>query len=442
MNRIINKFLSKIITLFIPLPPQEISLYKTYPDFKRKLSSLTLGYVFIIVLLFFFSFAIHNILILPSWLFLFYLSGKIFRIRREFKNNISRWDNFLMIQEFIINNGLYKEKETSDIFLSAVFTISESEKEIIIVACKMGNFLDSKLENLDMEISALFNLPLEEKIIRPAIVEYKFIIERPERLVLKSSSKESLDDLEIDLGYGVKYNPVTCPHILVAGGTGSGKSVFISFLILELLKRDSTIYIADPKNSDLGSLSYYLGDERVATNPNNIARIVRLAVTEMQERYDIMRENFIYGSNFRDHNFRPVFLIFDEMGSFKASGTDKNSKAVVNEVMDGIKQIILLGRAAGVFVLVAAQQVSSDTLSTDLRDNLGLRIALGANSSEGYRMVFGSATPEPQPIEVKGAGFLYKQGAGKEKAQYWESPFLDTQQFDFISQLKLYLNKE
>ncbi|PPA66547.1 FtsK/SpoIIIE domain-containing protein [Lactococcus lactis] len=442
MNRIINKFLSKIITLFIPLPPQEISLYKTYPDFKRKLSSLTLGYVFIIVLLFFFSFAIHNILILPSWLFLFYLSGKIFRIRREFKNNISRWDNFLMIQEFIINNGLYKEKETSDIFLSAVFTISESEKEIIIVACKMGNFLDSKLENLDMEISALFNLPLEEKIIRPAIVEYKFIIERPERLVLKSSSKESLDDLEIDLGYGVKYNPVTCPHILVAGGTGSGKSVFISFLILELLKRDSTIYIADPKNSDLGSLSYYLGDERVATNPNNIARIVRLAVTEMQERYDIMRENFVYGSNFRDHNFRPVFLIFDEMGSFKASGTDKNSKAVVNEVMDGIKQIILLGRAAGVFVLVAAQQVSSDTLSTDLRDNLGLRIALGANSSEGYRMVFGSATPEPQPIEVKGAGFLYKQGAGKEKAQYWESPFLDTQQFDFISQLKLYLNKE
>ena len=248
--------------------------------------------------------------------------------------------------------------------------------------------------------------------------------------------------MEIDLGYGVKYDPVKCPHILVAGGTGSGKSVFISFLILEFLKRSSKIYIADPKNSDLGSLDYYLGNDQVATNPNNIARIVRLAVTEMQERYDVMRENFVYGSNFRDHNFRPVFLIFDEMGSFRASGTDKNSKAVVNEVMDGIKQIILLGRQAGVFVLVAAQQVSSDTLSTDLRDNLGLRIALGANSSEGYRMVFGSATPEPQPIEVKGAGFLYKQGAGKEKAQYWESPFLDTQQFDFISQLKLYINKE
>ncbi|WP_423138411.1 FtsK/SpoIIIE domain-containing protein [Lactococcus lactis] len=410
------------------------------PNFKKKLSSLSLIWVAFIVLLFFFSFAIHNILILPSWLFLFYLSGKIFRIRREFKNNVSRWNNFLMIQEFIINNGLYKE--TSDVFLSAVFTISESENEIIITACKMGNFLDSKLEHLDLELSALFNLPLEEKIIRPVIVEYKFIIEPPERLVLKSSSKETIDDLEINLGYGVKYNPVTCPHILVAGGTGSGKSVFISFLILELLKRGSTIYIADPKNSDLGSLSYYLGDERVATNPNNIARIIRLAVTEMYERYSEMREKFKYGTNFNDHGYKTIWLIFDEMGAFLASGTDKNSKAVVNEVMDGIKQIILLGRQAGVFVLISAQQMSANTLNTDLRDNLGLRIALGQNSNEGYRMVFGSATPEPQPIEIKGSGFLFKQGAGKETAQYWESPFLDTHQFDFINELKLYIDKE
>ena len=110
--------------------------------------------------------------------------------------------------------------------------------------------------------------------------------------------------------------------------------------------------------------------------------------------------------------------------------------------MDGIKQIILLGRQAGLFVLISAQQMSASTLNTDLRDNLGLRIALGQNSNEGYRMVFGSATPEPQPIEVKGSGFLFKQGTGKETAQYWESPFLDTRQFDFINELNLYIDKE
>ena len=241
----------------------------------------------------------------------------------------------------------------------------------------------------------------------------------------------------------MNYNPVKCPHILVAGGTGSGKSVFISFLILEFLKRQSTVYIADPKNSDLGSLSYYLGDKYVATTPNNIARIVRLVVEEMQERYQYMRDNFQYGSNFTDHGFKPAWLIFDEMGAFQASGTDKKSKEIIVEVMDGIKQIILLGRQAGIFILVSAQQVNaSTTLSTELRDNLFLRIALGANSNEGYRMVFGSATPDKlKPIEEKGAGYLYMQGSGKETAQYWESPYLDTAQFDFIKELQLYLTE-
>lgn len=180
---------------------------------------------------------------------------------------------------------------------------------------------------------------------------------------------------------------------MVAGGTGSGKSVFISFFILELLRRQSKVYICDPKNSDLGSLAHYLGTDYVATNSNNIARIVRLTVEEMNRRYEHMREIFQYGSNFADHNFNMTWLIFDEMGAFQASGTDKKSKEIISEVMDGIKQIILLGRQAVIFRLVSARKVSAYTLNTDLRDNLGLRIALGANSSEGYRMVFGSATP-------------------------------------------------
>ncbi|CYU33519.1 FtsK/SpoIIIE family protein [Streptococcus suis] len=136
-------------------------------------------------------------------------------------------------------------------------------------------------------------------------------------------------------------------------------------------------------------------------------------------------------------------MLVDELGAFQASaGTDKKSKETIVEVMDGIKQIILLGRQAGIFILVSAQQMRAETLNTDLRDNLGLRIALGANSNEGYRMVFGSATPDKlKPIEEKGAGYLYMQGSGKETAQYWESPYLDTAQFDFIKELQLYLTE-
>ncbi|RSH96066.1 DNA translocase FtsK [Streptococcus oralis] len=323
------------------------------------------------------------------------------------------------------------------------YELDNQNGRIIIKALIRGDEFSKKVQTLDDVLAGVLELELEEKVTHPNIVEYHFYYKKPDRLILSPHNhKKEINSFDIDLGYDITYSPIKCPHILVSGGTGSGKSIFISFLIIELLKRNSTLYIADPKNSDLGSLSHYLSDKYVATTPNNIARIVRLVVEQMQERYQVMRDNFKYGSNFADHGFKPVWLIFDEMGAFQASGTDKKSKEVITEVMDGIKQIILLGRQAGVFILISAQQMRAETLNTDLRDNLGLRIALGANSIEGYRMVFGTATPDKlKSIDEKGAGYLYMQGSGKEKAQYWESPYLDTTQFDFIKELQLYITK-
>ncbi|MDU1847138.1 MAG: FtsK/SpoIIIE domain-containing protein [Niallia nealsonii] len=343
----------------------------------------------------------------------------------EQRDNQGRWS---IVREKYISN-------------SAVFSYEQTETKLIVYAYKNADNFTAKMSRFEEGLRSLFGLDIEQVLDRNTVVEYHMIIESPERLDLTITNEIKIgNSLDINLGYGVTYNPVKCPHILMSGGTGSGKSVFISFLLLEFLKRKSTVYICDPKNSDLGSLSHYIGDEKIATTSNNIARVVRLAVSEMNDRYKHMNENFIYGSNFVDHGYNPIWLVFDEMGAFQASGTDKKSKEVVNEVMEGLKQIILLGRQSGVFVLVSAQQMNSNTLNTDLRDNLGLRIALGANSQEGYRMVFGSSTPETiPPIEVKGSGLLYMQGSGKESAQYYESPFVDMRNFNFIKELKRYI---
>ena len=386
---------------------------------------------------------------------IFLLGGfLIYKINFKLKSLRYNLDFYLILRESLLyvlhTNRLYTTSKDSSgyekIIRSAIleYELDRQKGHVIIKALITGDEFSTKIKSLDDVLCGALGLELDEKILRASVAEYHFYYIKPKRLVLQShNQRREIDSLDIDLGYGVNYNPIKCPHILVSGGTGSGKSVFISFLILELLKRQSTVYIADPKNSDLGSLSHYIGDKYVSTNPNNIARVVRLVVEAMTARYQIMRDNFQYGSNFTDHGFKPVWLIFDEMGAFQASGTDKKSKEIITEVMDGIKQIILLGRQAGVFILVSAQQVNaSATLSTELRDNLGLRIALGANSSEGYRMVFGSATPKNlKPIEVKGAGYLYMQGSGKESAQYWESPYLDITQFDFIKELQLYVTK-
>ncbi|MEB6206922.1 DUF87 domain-containing protein [Mammaliicoccus sciuri] len=338
-----------------------------------------------------------------------------------------------------MDNKLFNE-DSNGIITSSRFSYSITENEIIIFALMSGNYFDNKIKQLDVELQGLLDLPITEKIIRHNCTEYHFNINKPERLIVNNRDTSYISNNEISLGYGLTYNPSKSPHILISGGTGSGKSMFMTYLLIQFLKQNSSIYLCDPKNSDLGSLSNYFGDKYVATTPNNIARVIRLAVDEMKSRYDYMNENFIYGSNFETHGFKPVWILFDEIGAFQAYGTDKKSKEIINETMDRIKQIILLGRQAGCFILIAGQQINANNLSTELRDNFSLRVSLGFNSSEGLRMMFGSATPDVTiPIEVKGAGLLYLQGSGKEQAQYYESPLIDTDQYDFIEELKKYI---
>lgn len=429
-----------------------IHMLRKYIDLPYYISILRI-FLVILDLIFFIQLVSYRgwlILSAPLVLWVAYLIDSY--LREVHKNFVLKYSLRKDLVDFIKNNKLFEEesrdvleghttKSRKFIINTAVFNYRIIEnKKLIIEAVKRGDALSKRMEALDVELESLIGLELTHKIIRPTLVEYHFWLQKPERLIVKAENKQKIPYYEpLNLGYGVTYDPVKTPHILVAGGTGSGKSVFISYLILELLKRDSTLYICDPKNSDLGSLSHFMGADKVATDSNNIARVLRTAVKEMNARYANMRENFKYGANFADHGYNQIWVVFDEMGAFQATGTDKDSKAVVNEVMAYLKQIILLGRQAGVFVLIAAQQMRAETLNTDLRDNLGLRIALGANSSEGYRMTFGSATPTPesfQPIELKGSGYLYLQGSGNEFAEYFEAPFMDTKKINFIEELK------
>lgn len=423
-----------------------------YPK-EPKVWGLILLILFLILNFIFWKLIGRVIPIIP-YIAMFYLDLKAFKIFFEWrKQNDSELENRL--RYVIHSNKLYDEevietRENQKIVnkkeVTRVIRIwyKETAEKVYISIERNGDRFTIKGTEITEFITSGIGLEHEETIVNIDYVDLTYMKKRPERLyVLNSDKREINKSLNINLGYGITYSPVDCPHILVAGGTGSGKSVFITWLIIELLKnKGTTLYMADIKHSDLGSLKFLLGDDKVATTPNNIARIIRLAVEEMKKRYEYMNDtkNFIYGSNFADHGFKPVWILFDEMGAFQANATDKKSKEVISEVMDGIKQIILLGRQSGVFCLISAQQMSANTLNTDLRDNLGLRIILGSNSQSGYRMVLGEAVPEIiPPIEVKGSGLLYMQGSGKESAQYWESPYVDMKKFDFIEELKKYI---
>lgn len=438
--------MNKLIYFFKKDELPIISMYDKdliFLSLPKYIKYLRLIILYFILGIFIFSFMLdNNIFTFALWIIGMILFVKHFKFISSIKDKYN--NNYFMhheLLEFIINNKLFND-DSNGIITSSRFSYSINDEEIVILALMSGNYFDNKLHDLEVQLQGLLDLPITEKIIRHNCTEYHFNIKKPQRLIVNNRDTSYNSTSEINLGYGLTYNPSKSPHILVSGGTGSGKSTFIGYLLIEFYRQSSTVFILDCKNSDLGSLSNYLGQKYVATTPNNIARVIRLAVDEMKSRYAYMNEKFIYGSNFETHGFKPVWIVFDEIGAFQAYGTDKKSKELINEVMDGIKQIILLGRQAGCFILIAGQQINANNLSTELRDNFSLRVSLGFNSSEGLRMMFGSATPDVTiPIEEKGAGLLYLHGSGKEQAQYYESPYIDTTQYDFIEELKKYITE-
>lgn len=271
---------------------------------------LRLIILYLILALFVISFMLDNaIFTFLLWIIGMILIVKQFKWFKNLKNLYS--DKYFLhydLLEFIMDNKLFNE-DSNGIITSSRFSYSITSDEIVILALMTGNYFDVKIQNLDVELQGLLDLPMDEKIIRHNAVEYHFRINKPQRLNVTFQETAYNNSNEINIGYGVTYNPAKSPHILISGGTGSGKSMFMSFLLIEFLKQRSTIYLCDPKNSDLASLSNYLGQKNVGTTPNNIARVIRLAVHEMKSRYDYMNENFIYESNFETHGFKPVWNI-------------------------------------------------------------------------------------------------------------------------------------
>lgn len=214
------------------------------------------------------------------------------------------------------------------------------------------------------------------------------------------------DGYVLPLMRGYAWDIRKVPHGLVVGGTGGGKTYFLNALIAGFLKMGAELYICDPKNSSLSDYKHVLPD--VESDAEGIMENVQKCVDIMEGRYQTLKaqEGYLSGMDFSFYGLPPVLLFVDEFTAF-VSVLDKKGREQFKTL---IGQIVLKGREAGVFVVLATQRPDASDLDGKIRDQLGLRAALGQMSRDGYRMAFGNTEQDLKPNGKAGQGYVYLDG--------------------------------
>ncbi len=195
------------------------------------------------------------------------------------------------------------------------------------------------------------------------------------------------------------------PHMLIAGGTGGGKTYFILTLIEALLKTDAKLYILDPKNADLADLNTVMPD--VYYKKEDMMVCIDQFYEAMMARSEKMKqmEDYKTGENYAYLGLAPHFLVFDEYVAFMEMLASKESTTVLTK----LKQIVMLGRQAGFFLILACQRPDAKYLGDGIRDQFNFRVALGRMSELGYGMMFGSDVQKQFFLkQIKGRGYVDK----------------------------------
>nr|WP_317359839.1 DNA translocase FtsK 4TM domain-containing protein [uncultured Tyzzerella sp.] len=189
------------------------------------------------------------------------------------------------------------------------------------------------------------------------------------------------------------------PHMLIAGATGSGKSVCINTLITSILYKanpeEVKLMMIDPK---VVELSVYNGIPHlltpVVTEPEKAAGVLNWAVSEMMERYNLFAQtgtrNLVGYNSLKEENNEPklpqIVIIIDELADLMM--------VAAKEVEASICRLAQLARAAGIHLIIATQRPSVDVITGLIKANIPSRIAFAVSSGTDSRTVLDTVGAE------------------------------------------------
>ncbi len=240
------------------------------------------------------------------------------------------------------------------------------------------------------------------------------------------------------------------PHLLIAGSTGSGKSVGINTLLASLLFRlhpsEVKFIIIDPKKIELtlyGKLKHHFLavspeiDEEIVTTPENAVRVLKSVELEMEQRYDRLAAAGVrniqdYNERFRAgrlkntdtlvHRKMPyLIVVIDELADLMMTAA--------REVEEPIARLAQLARAVGVHLVLATQRPSVDVITGVIKANFPARIAYQVASKTDSRTILDMNGAE----QLLGTGDMLYLPAGSPKPVRIQNAYISTEEVERVT---------
>ncbi|WP_427338710.1 DNA translocase FtsK [Caloranaerobacter sp. DY30410] len=252
------------------------------------------------------------------------------------------------------------------------------------------------------------------------------------------------------LGQDIAGNPIVAnlekmPHLLIAGATGSGKSVCINTLIVSILYKsrpdEVKLLMIDPK---VVELSVYNGIPHllipVVTDPKKASFALNWAVNEMTRRYKLFSElgvrdlhsyNKKLDKEQTDKKLPQIVVIIDELADLMM--------VAPNEVEESICRLAQMARAAGIHLIIATQRPSVDVITGTIKANIPSRISFAVSSQADSRTILDMNGAE----KLLGKGDMLYYPVGASKPIRVQGAYISDKEVErIVAYLKKYNNNE
>ena len=334
------------------------------------------------------------------------------------------------IEKFIRRNKLYQSHsvreqgllgewkiERMDYYPIVEYRKSEQDNAFYIKIRMDGSPYAERFRDMEEPLARMFKTVCIDTIVERGYLTYIFELREQNRIRIKSCKDiPQAGKNEIAFSRDMVWNWKKCPHFLLVGNTGSGKTQLAQYMISCLIKRGIRVIYCDPKNDyEMRYFAENCGAIYVSEE-NEIAKAVRETEEEMRKRGKELDNLGI-----QETDFQPLYLVFDELIAFSKIA----EKKTYEETARRIASIVVMGRSKRVYAGLILQRPDTAFIEGAIRDNLGCRICMGQMSDTAYKMAFGSDFADVKNLRREiGSGLIYRQGVDTKPREFL-APYIE-----------------